>query len=280
MTEATISELFIFPVKSLRGVSVREATATASGLEGDRQWGVINSDGILQTQRKNPKMACIGANLTPSGLALACKETGEVDVATPAVDSPSIELKVWQDHCSGQLADENVNKWLTETLKSREKLRLVRLSSTKERRFSKPERFNIRGQFLSDAAPYLLANQASLIALNERLTSQGNDTVDIRHFRANIVISGPEAFTEHRYERVTEAEEHFALRLVDHCQRCSMITVDPDRGEFLPKSIPFKTLSEINNMPGKPKAPAFGVNSTLTNSGAVSIKVGQKLILS
>lgn len=280
MSEAHVSGLFIFPVKSLKGVSVSEAHASASGLEGDRQWGIVNSDGQLVTQRKTPKMARISAEISATGLILASEETGTISVSTPDVDTPNVEVKVWQDYCVGQTADQEVNSWLNDTLKSRDSLRLVRLNKTAERRFSQPERFNIRGQFFSDAAPYLIANQSSLDHLNQHLKSNDIRAVDIRHFRANILISGPPAFSEHKHNKLTEIENDYAFDLVDHCQRCSMITVNPDKGEFLPKAIPFKSLSELNSMPGIAKAPAFGVNSTLITSGTVTLRVGQKIVLS
>ena len=49
---------------------------------------------------------------------------------------------------------------------------------------------------LADEAPYLLTNLASLADLNARLQRRGQQTVDMRRFRPNIVVNGAAAAWE------------------------------------------------------------------------------------
>lgn len=266
--QTTLTQLFIYPVKSLAGIALNQAQATPSGLAGDRQWAVAKADGSLLTQRKEPAMATIKVSLTASGLVLHHSATGSITVHNPAERSAPQWLQVWKDRVPAQIADAQVNHWISETLKSKQALRLLRVHPQAQREFHTPQRFGHAGavSYFSDAAPYLVVNQASLDALNDALARQGSEPVDIRHFRANMVIAGMPAFTEHRVEQMTVGSAGAALRLVDPCQRCVMITVDPDRGRFLPGARPFRTLTALNAMPKQPKAPAFGVNATLTSS--------------
>lgn len=91
----------------------------------------------------------------------------------------------------------------------------------------------------------------------------------MRHFRPNIVLQGLPAFAEHDVQTLTLGDNK--LKLVDHCQRCVMITVNPDTGENLANALPFRELAALNPMPTNAKAPAFGVNATLLGGTAPSI---------
>ena len=38
----TISKLFIYPIKSLRGISVQSSLVTDRGLQNDRRWMIVD----------------------------------------------------------------------------------------------------------------------------------------------------------------------------------------------------------------------------------------------
>lgn len=278
-TNANISGLYVYPVKSLRGISLKRATALHSGIEHDRQWAIFTPENSPLTQRKNPLMALVTPAITDTGLVLSAPGMGDIAVEAPSPSSDAITVKVWKDNCIGQSASNYVNEWLSDALKSSTPLRLLKTHAAHQRAFIKPERFGIKGQYFSDAAPYLITNSASLDALNTKLSEQGLDTVDSRHFRANIVLSGLPAFSEHQYQHLSAPSHNVAFDLVDHCQRCVMITVNPDKGEYLPKATPFKTLAQLNPMPDNTKAPAYGVNSTLSTTQACQLEIGQEVVL-
>jgi len=276
---ASISGLYVYPVKSLQGISLSRAVGLVSGIEHDRQWAIFTDDGTPLTQRKKPNMALIKPSIENNGLKLSAPEMGTISVATPKQDKEPIPVKVWKDHSFGQSAADDVNQWITEALKSDVPLRLLKAHQGHKREFIKPERFAVDSQYFSDAAPYLIANSASLEALNQKLHEQNLDEVDMRNFRANIVLSGLPAFSEHQYQYLPSSAHDFAFNLVDHCQRCIMITVNPDTGEYLPKATPFRSLTELNSMPDNTKAPAYGVNSTLDGVSSCQLEVGQKVEL-
>ena len=50
----SLSGLFIYPVKSLRGVSLHEADIQDGRLAGDRRWVVVDSAGRFMHQRDYP----------------------------------------------------------------------------------------------------------------------------------------------------------------------------------------------------------------------------------
>jgi uncharacterized protein YcbX len=50
-----VSELFIYPIKSLGGISLSSATITDRGFQYDRRWMLVDSDNQFMTQREFPK---------------------------------------------------------------------------------------------------------------------------------------------------------------------------------------------------------------------------------
>lgn len=288
MYEVVVDQLTIYPVKSLAGISLPESQLDTSGLAGDRHWAIFKSDNHPLTQRQNPRMALItprfneqGTERGDLGLVLSAEGYGQIEVRNPKPDAAIASFTVWKDTCYGVLADAEVNQWLAEVLQEKDPLRLAKIAPNEIREFNQPERFSVKGPYFSDAAPYLLANTQSLEALNQHLADQSLREIDMRHFRANIVVSGAPAFSEHALSKLSSPDQTLQFQLIDHCQRCSMITVDPDSGQFLPKAHPFKALSQLNPMPHNAKAPAFGVNTTLSvNANNSRLKVGQKLFFS
>ncbi|MFL0801928.1 MAG: MOSC N-terminal beta barrel domain-containing protein [Agarilytica sp.] len=262
INEVAIESLYIYPVKSMAGISMRACAATASGFENDRQWAIFKKDGHPLTQRQNPRMVLITPRVTDHELYLSAEGFGEIHVKKPD-QSEIVSFSIWKDRCVESYAELETNEWLADTLQEKQPLQLAKVSPQHSRIFHTPDRFSIQGQYFSDAAPYLIANQASLSVLNNSLRKQGLREIDIRHFRANIIIRGIPEFSEHAVNTLSLGKLQPSFSLIDHCQRCAMITVDPERGIFLPKALPFRELAALNAMPGNPKAPAFGVNARL-----------------
>ena len=55
----TVTQLLIYPVKSLSGISVNEAQLTSRGFQFDRRWMIVDMDGLFISQRTHPGMASI-----------------------------------------------------------------------------------------------------------------------------------------------------------------------------------------------------------------------------
>eukprot|EP01041_Mallomonas_annulata_P015125 gene15125-32079_t len=57
--QATIEELWVYPVKSCAGIPLRESELTDTGLLYDRAWMVVDAEGEFVSQRELPRMALI-----------------------------------------------------------------------------------------------------------------------------------------------------------------------------------------------------------------------------
>ena len=67
---ATVSALFIYPVKSCRGVQLGAAQVTERGFEHDREWMIVDTAGRFLSQREFPALSRIVPALSPSTLEL------------------------------------------------------------------------------------------------------------------------------------------------------------------------------------------------------------------
>lgn len=281
--DVEISGLRYYPVKSCAGIDAASRPVHRQGLAGDRAWMVVNAEGVFVTQRKYPSMACIApTEQADGGLLLQHIHLGEVvsEVRVPAADIENQRKKVsvWKDACDAWVCDNEVNQWLTRAVGAREALQLVRYLPESVRLPGNPQRFGENTTLFADAAPFLVASTSSLQALNEQLLKQGLAPVNMRHFRPNIVLSGLPPFEEQQSLRLTHPGSGLCFRLVDHCQRCAVITVDPDSGVRRENAVPFKQLAALNPMPEQPKAPAFGMNAILeTPTNSAVLTVGDRL---
>lgn len=277
MAAVTVSALWIYPVKSLAGVALHAATLTQAGLLGDREWMIVDAQGSFMTQRKLPRLATIKTHLTHSGALRLTSADGEsVDVPRP--QGEPVRVRVWRDDCLGLVATKAVNHWLTRAAASTTPLTLVHFFKPQPRAADE-ERFGPSSIHFADAAPYLVANNASLQALNAHLASQALTPVDMRRFRPNIVLDGLPAFCEHQCTHLQSRGGDIDIILKDPCQRCSIITVNQTTGEPSSGASPFKQLAQINSMPGNVKAPAFGVNAMLRSGESMKMRCGDRLTI-
>lgn len=261
----TIEALYIYPIKSCAGLSVERAEFNEFGFVDDRKWMIVNDKGVMLTQRTMPSMARIKPAITASGLTLSHPDMESLTVEKDRLKNQKT-VKIWSDMVSAHIADQEISDWLTTTLKSTTTLHLVNFDQEQIRRPAQIDRFGDTAKHFTDAAPLLVCNTASLDALNSHLKTRGVEKVSIEHFRPNIVVSGLAPFEEHQYNCLNFPNDgtNTELRLIDHCSRCAMITVDPHTGIKRKNATPFKELADLNTMPDNPRAPAFGVNACIT----------------
>ena len=60
----SVSQLFIYPIKSLGGISLDKAETTDRGFKFDRRWMLINEHNEFMTQREFPQMCLLQPSTT------------------------------------------------------------------------------------------------------------------------------------------------------------------------------------------------------------------------
>lgn len=276
MPEVRITRLTVYPVKSMKGIDVDSAELTSAGLAHDRRFMVVRANGRFVTQRDLPRLALIQTALVEDGVRLSLESHGECTVPFTNQGGEPVLTKVWGDECQAVDEGEEVSRWLTSALQGENPLRLVRMAEGFVRPQGKPlELGEDTHTVFADAAPFLVANEASLEALNRELDTRGLSKVPMNRFRPNIVVRGLEPFAEHGLATLRSAG--YGLNLCHPCERCVVTTIDQATAEKDTDWQPFRTLRDINPVPGKKPAPAFGQNAALESGAGARISVGDLL---
>jgi uncharacterized protein len=71
MTTLILSDIFIYPVKSLGGFRVEKWEVVSTGLKYDRQWMLIDENGQFLSQRKLAEMALIHTQISHEHLIIS-----------------------------------------------------------------------------------------------------------------------------------------------------------------------------------------------------------------
>ncbi len=219
MSALYLSKIFIYPIKSLRGIEVTEWTADSKGLVYDRRWMLVDADNQFLSQRKLPRMALISTALTATHLLVSAPEMPDLAIPLAEHSEDQLLAEIWHDHCFTYMVSEAANLWFSSFLEVPSKL--VYQPDNCIRQVDQDYAHPADETSLSDGFPFLLVSENSLRALNSKLA----EPVTMARFRPNLVVSGCEAFAEDTWREITIGTIQF--RLPKPCSRCSVPNVDP-----------------------------------------------------
>nr|WP_163560711.1 MOSC N-terminal beta barrel domain-containing protein [Halomonas sp. NO4] len=274
-----ISELYIYPVKSLRGIALERAKLGVRGLAFDRHWMVVDDEGRFVTQRQLPAMAQVAVRLAPDTLVLEHPAAAPLTIELARDDQSALTASVWEDRCRALDEGGEAARWLTGVLGAvnGSGLRLVRFAPDQQRgvdaRYLQGEGAHTA---FADGFPFLVTSESSLAAVNAALVKKGLDPVPMSRFRPNIVIDGAEGFAENGWGELHGTEGRYRLGLRKACQRCKITTVDQRSGDIRVPGEPLRTLVTMSAHVGKPGG-YFGQNATLLAGPGETMRVGDSL---
>ena len=110
-----LSELNIYPVKSLKGIALQSATVEARGLEYDRRWLLVDENGQFFTQREVPKMAAVKIDVGPSGMKATCNGSS-IDVPLEAATGDTRSVTIWNDTVTAEYYPQEIHTGITELI--------------------------------------------------------------------------------------------------------------------------------------------------------------------
>jgi uncharacterized protein YcbX len=238
-----VSAINIYPIKSLKGISVRSAMVEQRGLSLDRRWMLTTPEGKFITQRELPKMATITVAVRSDGLLASNADHGEILVPFAQDGAARISVTVWQSVCDGLTYNSLVNEWFSDVIGT--DCRLVYMPDNSLRSVNK--RFNGGEDIVSfaDGYPLMILGEASLDDLNEKISESADNGIGMRlpmnRFRPNLVITGAPPFAEDSWKRIRIGDAVF--RSTKPCERCVITTVEQSLGEFDGKE-PLATLAK------------------------------------
>lgn len=266
MDQVRVSGLFIYPVKSARGVAVDEAEVGDRGLVHDRRFMVVDERGGFLTQRQHPALALIQATLHGDTLVLSAPDAGHAEVPLRPRGGEHRRVRVWGDTCEALSVGLDAADLLRRYLDVRCELVYMPDESIRpvDPDFAEP------GDHVSfaDGFPLLLTSQASLDDLNGRLAARGLRHVPMERFRPNLVVEGAGAYAEDCWDELAVGAVTF--RVAKPCARCSVVTVDQRTG--VEGKEPLATLATYRR---EARGVTFGQNLVHRTRGV--IRVGDRV---
>jgi len=251
-----ISEIYIYPVKSLAGIKFQTAQLSKFGLQHDRRWMIVDCNGKFISQREMAKMATIKTAINNGQLFLSYDDK-EHKVPLTNTQSKQLTVTVWKDTFKASHICSDVDQWLSVILDK--SCRLVYMHEQVRRQID--SNYATTNQFVSfaDAFPLLVISQASLDDLNKRLEVP----VNINRFRPNIVVSGTSAFAEDQWQNLSINEIEY--KAVKKCSRCIIPSINQHTG--LQDQV--KMLAILNSYRKEDKKIKFGQNLIYKNADII-----------
>ena len=233
MSNASVTNMYRYPVKSMMGEALSEADIGKAGIAGDRGWAVRDEKrGGIRGGKKIPQLMTLAAQSGP---------------AAPLITAP--------DGDSASASSEGINEWLSDKLNHpvtlwpllpAEQLDHYRRGAPDTEDFEQELRavfgrlpdeplpdltgFEELLEFESppgtyfDAFPISVMSQQSLATMNQL---NGDSLFDVRRFRPNLLvdISGSDhPFPEQAWVGKTLSIGSVTLKIEMTCPRCSMTT--------------------------------------------------------
>ncbi|MDD2875440.1 MAG: MOSC domain-containing protein, partial [Azoarcus sp.] len=115
MSTLTLTDLYRYPVKSLRGAQHPALDIDSKGFSFDRHWMVVDAQGHFLTQRQLPKMALIDTRVDATGV-LALSAPDMPYITLQGTTQQRIPVTVWKDTVEATLADPDADAWLSRFL--------------------------------------------------------------------------------------------------------------------------------------------------------------------
>jgi len=254
-----LSEINIYPVKSLGGISLQSSEVEERGLKYDRRWVLVDETNTFFTQRDFPEMALIKVAIEKDGLRLQHKTKTVEPLLIPFEfkHQKTEKVVIWDDTVIAEFYNNNIDEWFSEILGI--KCHLVKMPESTRRVVDQKYSENKIVSF-ADGYPFLIIGQSSLDDLNSRLDTP----LPMNRFRTNFVFTGGKAFEEDHWKKFKIGEVKFEA--VKPCARCVITTTNQETAERLHE--PLLTLSKYRKVGN---GVMFGMNVVCHSAGRVNL---------
>ncbi|XP_013404529.1 mitochondrial amidoxime-reducing component 1 [Lingula anatina] len=277
-----ISSLYVYPVKSCAGIKVEEMDCTRhgsrTGAVTDRHWMIVDKNGKFLSQRKLPRLALVQPSITGNKLSLDAPgmNTLKLDILQPVNRDKIVKCSIWDVEVSAMSCGAEADKWFSAFLQRPDTrlvcahpditdcMRQLNKNLGTDPVLSYPKDQDVVA--FADWAPFMLLSENSIADVNTRLSKK----VEVRNFRPNFLVKDCGAYAEDSWHELYIGKET-KFRNVRLGTRCTLTTVDPDKGEKDKDMEPLKTLRNYRLHPGCGDAPVFAINLVVDNVGKVCV---------
>lgn len=266
VNSTVLSQITVYPVKSIGGLSLSSSWVEKQGLALDRRFMLaLTGDAVstsakypsMVTARQYPNMVKVSSSLLPTGVIFSYPGLMPLTLHYSTFKMQAIDASVWRDRFFAYTTTDEANDWFSQVIGKR-----VELLFTGEQSNRVKENLGHNMSF-ADGFPVLLISSGSLAELNRR----SSEVHTMEQFRTNLVVQSDEPFIEDSWKRIKIGDVEFEV--VEPCERCILTTLNVGNGEFRANKEPLTTFSRFRaNEQGRI---FFGQNLVAKNEGVISI---------
>ena len=233
MANASILNIYRYPVKSMMGETLSEADIGEAGIPGDRGWAVRDEKrGGIRGGKKIPQLMTLTAQSGPTAPLIMAPDGDSASASTEGInewlsDKLNHPVTLWPLLPADQL--DHYRRGAPDTEDFEQELRAV-FGRLPEEPLPDLTGFEELLEFESppgtyfDAFPISIMSQQSLATMNQL---EGESRFDVRRFRPNLLVDMPgtdDPFPEQAWVGKTLSIGSVKLKIEMTCPRCSMTT--------------------------------------------------------
>jgi uncharacterized protein YcbX len=265
-----VVSLWIYPVKSLAGIPVKEATIASRGFRHDRRFMLVDDAGAFVTAREFPTLLLVETAIEDDQILRLTFPGTRTTLRLPLapVDGQRCAVSIWDDRVSARTGfAPDVDAMFSEYLGF--SVRLAYLGDDDHRPVDARYATAAEEVGFADGFPFLATVVASLDALGAG--------IPMERFRSNIILDGLPAFAEDDFSgfRVGAYAE---FQSVKPCSRCPMVnsfSLPEHTGEIAPYfgTAPLTRVATVHpRVVGTKRSAVFGANLVAT-AGSLGARV-------
>ncbi|XP_017653484.2 molybdenum cofactor sulfurase isoform X2 [Nannospalax galili] len=239
-----VTNIFLYPIKSCAAFEVTKWPVGSQGLLYDRNWMVVNHNGICLSQKQEPRLCLIQPYIDLQQRIMVIKAKGMEPIELPLEEDGEqariCQSKVCADRVNTYDCGEKISNWLSKFIGR--PCHLIKQSSNFRRNARKtsgkdPPPGTTATLSLVNEAQYLLVNTSSILDLQHQLNASDGPGQEesfpmkdlVSRFRANIITNGTRAFEEETWDEISIGSLHF--QVLGPCHRCQMICINQQTGQ-------------------------------------------------
>lgn len=262
----SISQLWVYPIKSCQGVQVDTLLLDALGAADDRRYMLVDENGVFVTQRQFASLVLISIIRHEQGWLITLPDGLSRVLPAVGLTEQIVDVVVWGDSFS---AFDQGDQWAQFfSIFLQRNVRLIYTDSHTSRCINNQYSPEKRQVNFADGFPLLIVNKSSLDLINQHL----DIPITAERFRPNIVVVGAPAFAEQAW-KILIADD-VMLALVKPCSRCVIPTINLSTAKKEKRV--WQVLEQLCKK--EDGAVYFGMNVIHSNNATLSI--GQCLTIS
>jgi hypothetical protein len=241
----SIRELWVYPIKGTKGVSLDEAEVDHRGLKHDRMFSVIDAKEEWMTSRGKERLqlAHVSNNIRGKILTISGAGMCGLGINLEHPERSAIERRITVKNKPIDVLEEpTASEWFSDYLQK--KSRFVRMTAASVRDTDPAYSAAGTQTALTDNFPLLVTSQESLDELNQRIRAKNGEPVTMRRFRPSVVITGFRSAYENLM-KIWKAGE-VTIERARPCDRCVATLIHEDGSRQTHE--PLRTLNEYRKV--------------------------------